>query len=145
MKEKSTNQLRIAFNSLGKRYTAQRQKTWDVFNSSPTGLTIAQAIEMLRSEGIGHTTVYRTVKELTELGFLQWVHTRDGEHLFISSGGGHSHPLVCRRCGTIELVDCQGMITLQKLIAVETGFRVEGHHLEFSGICKQCQRAEAVV
>ncbi|MCA1794922.1 MAG: transcriptional repressor [Desulfobacteraceae bacterium] len=138
----NTNQLRLAFNTLGKRYTAQRQKILDVFNKNTTGLTIAQAVEMLRSEGIGHTTVYRTVKELTEMGFLQWAHTPQGEHLFISSKGGHCHPLVCRLCGIIELVDCQGMSTLQKLIAVETGFQIEGHHLEFKGICKQCQEAE---
>jgi Fe2+ or Zn2+ uptake regulation protein len=139
MKLQIADNLREAFNSIGKRFTSQRQRIWEVFNENVTGLTITQAVDLLKNEGIGHTTVYRTVKEFTGLGFLKWVHAADGEHRYVSSLGGHCHPLVCRVCGKVQLVDCQGMSTLQKLIAVETGFLVEGHYLEIFGRCPDCR------
>ncbi len=142
MEDRIVDDLRLAFNGLGKRFTSQRQRTWEVFHENNAGLTTAQAAELLKSEGIGHTTVYRTVKELNELGFLQCVHGSDGEHRYVSSPGGHCHPLVCRTCGTVRMVDCQGMNTLHKLIAVETGYRVESHHLEVYGVCPRCQQQE---
>lgn len=131
--------LREAFQTIGKRFTSQRQRIWELFAAHPAGLTISEAVEGVRNGGIGHTTVYRTVKELTELGYLQWVHDRDGEHRYIAGRGGHSHPLVCRGCGRVLLIDCQGMSTLHKLIAVQTGFIVDGHHLEVFGTCPDCQ------
>jgi Fur family transcriptional regulator, ferric uptake regulator len=131
--------LRRAFQVIGKRFTTQRQRIWELFAAHQAGLTISEAAERVKGEGVGHTTVYRTVKELTELGFLQWVHDRDGEHRYIAGHGGHSHPLVCRSCGRVQLIDCQGMSTLHKLIAVETGFTVDGHHLEVFGTCPACR------
>ena len=139
MSIKIEDDLREAFNAMGKRFTPQRQRIWEVFNEKVTGLTIAQAVDLLKSEGIGHTTVYRTVRELSELGFLKWVHNPDSEHRYISCSGGHCHPLVCRICGKVQLIDCQGMSTLQKLISVETGYLIEGHHLEVFGVCPHCR------
>ncbi|MCU0573046.1 MAG: transcriptional repressor [Syntrophobacteraceae bacterium] len=133
-------ELRRVFHSIGKRFTNQRQRIWEVFKEKSSGLTVAQAADLLRADGIGHTTVYRVVKEFVELGFLKWVHGADGEHQYVACAGGHCHPLVCRDCGRVQLVDCQGLNTLQKLVSVETGFRVDGHHLEIFGVCPECLR-----
>ena len=131
--------LRRAFQTLGKRFTTQRQRIWELFAGHEAGLTISEAAERVKGEGIGQTTVYRTVRELTDLGFLKWLHDRDGEHRYVAGHGGHSHPLVCRGCGRVELIDCQGMSTLHKLIAVETGFTIDGHYLEVFGTCPACR------
>jgi len=139
------NTMRRAFNAIGKRFTPQRQRIWEVFNQEPRGRTVARAVALLKGEGVGPATVYRTVRELVELGFLKWVHGSDGEHAYVACQGGHCHPLVCRICGKVELVDCLGLGTLHKLINVETGFLVEGHHLEVVGVCPACQgSAEAM-
>jgi Fe2+ or Zn2+ uptake regulation protein len=102
-------------------------------------MTISEAVGALKNSGIGQATVYRTVKDLTGLGFLKWVHDRDGDHRYVACGSAHCHPVVCRVCGRVELVDCHGLSALQRLIAVETGFEVEGHHLEIVGLCPQCR------
>lgn len=131
--------LREAFNGIGKRFTTQRRRVWEVFNEAEAGLTTTQAAERLKPENIGHTTVYRTVRELTDLGFLKWVHGPDGEHRYVACAGGHCHPVVCRVCGKVTLVECEGLRTFHKLIALETGFEVEGHHLEMFGVCPDCR------
>lgn len=138
------DELRKSFRSIGKRFTSQRGKIWAVFRAKPSGLSVVQAADLLRAEGIGQTTVYRVVKELVELGFLKWVHGAEGEHQYVAATGGHCHPLVCRHCGRVELIDCQGLSTLQKLVSIETGFRVEGHHLEIYGVCPQCLTTTSV-
>jgi Fur family transcriptional regulator, ferric uptake regulator len=135
------NELKKAFHSIQKRFTIQRQRIWEAFSEQSEGCTIAQAAERLRATGIGQATVYRTVKDLVDLGFLKWVHDPDGEHRYVACGNTHCHPVVCRVCGNVKLFSCEGLNTLQKLISIETGFFVEGHHLEIFGICSACRSA----
>lgn len=131
--------LKKAFRSRRKRFTSQRRKIWEAFGVRPEGMTVPQAVESLRKAGIGQATVYRTVNDLVGLGFLKWVHDRDGEHRYVACGSAHCHPVVCRVCGRVELIDCHGLQALQRLVALETGFAVEGHHLEIVGVCPRCR------
>lgn len=49
------------------------------------------------------------------------------------------HNLICRTCGAIEEVHCPGLGTLEQRVAERSGFVIEQHRLEFSGICQACQ------
>jgi Fe2+ or Zn2+ uptake regulation protein len=134
----STEELRRQFNKTGLRFTPQREAVWHLFESDPAGFTISQATVTLGPRGIGQATVYRTIKALQELGFLKWVYHRGGDRRFVASRPGHSHMLVCRSCSkAVEFGDCD-LSVLEKLIAMQTGFAVEGHHLEFFGLCPEC-------
>ena len=78
------------------------------------------------------------VTTLQEIGFLRFVHDQDGGHRYIACPAGHTHYLVCRGCGrACPVTDCN-LGVLEKLIAAQSGFSVEGHHLEFFGLCPQC-------
>jgi Fe2+ or Zn2+ uptake regulation protein len=134
----SKEELRRHFNQTGLRFTPQREGVWRLFASDPAGFTIPQAIGSLAPLGIGQATVYRTIKALLDLGYLKWVHDKGGEHRFVASRPGHSHMLVCRSCfKVVEFGDCD-LSVLEKLIATKTGFTIEGHHLEFFGLCPEC-------
>jgi Fe2+ or Zn2+ uptake regulation protein len=136
----SKEELRRQFNKTGLRFTPQRETIWRLFEGDPAGFTIPQATMALAPQGIGQATVYRTVKALQDLGYLKWVHDQSGEHRFVASKPGHSHMLVCRSCSkTVGCSDCD-LLVLEKLIATQTGFTVEGHHLEFFGLCPECSR-----
>jgi len=131
-------ELRQQFNRTGLRFTPQREAVWRLFESDPAGFTIAQATVVLTPQKIGQATVYRTIRTLQDLGYLKWVHDRSGEHRYVASRPGHSHMLVCRLCSkAVECSDCD-LSVLEKLIASQTGFAVEGHHLEFFGLCSEC-------
>ncbi len=135
----SKEELRKQFNKIGLRFTPQRETVWRLFERNPAGLTISRAIALLARQQIGQATVYRTIKALQETGYLKWVHDHTGEHRFVATRPGHSHMLVCRLCSkTIECSDCD-LSVLEKLIAKQTGFAVEGHYLEFFGLCSKCR------
>ena len=134
----SKEELRRQFNKTGLRLTPQREAVWRLFETYPAGFTISQATVILAPRGIGQATVYRTIKALQDLGYLRWVHDQSGEHRFVASTPGHSHMLVCRCCSrAVECGDCD-LSVLEKLIAAQTGFTIEGHHLEFFGLCPEC-------
>ena len=141
MKENKTisfEELRRQFHLTGLRFTRQREQVYRIFEENSAGYTIAQATEILVLQGIGQATVYRTIKALEELGYLKWVHVQVGEHRFVASRHRHSHMVVCRSCfKAVECIDCD-LAVMEKLIAIRTGFAIEDHHLEFSGLCPDC-------
>ena len=131
--------LKKSFHDFGHRFTNQRESIWRLFNRVPKGMTIPEAADTLRKEGIGHATVYRTVKTLQQLGHLHRVHEQSGEHRFVARRAPHSHMLVCRLCGQMVEFESCDLTVLEKLLEVETGYNIEGHELELSGLCPQCR------
>lgn len=130
--------LRCKLRRLGLRLTPQKQAVWRLFATSVRSLSVSEACQALRQEGIGQATVYRVINSLHELGFLHLIHDPGGEHRYLAGPSGHIHHLVCRSCGvTSQVKDCD-LSTLEKLLAAQTGFAVEGHRLEFFGLCADC-------
>ena len=143
-------ELRRGLNRHGLRLTPQREAVWRLFAASSRGYTLPEACRELSErpelsgrasrprQPVGQATVYRVVNALHALGYLRFVHDTDGEHRYLAGRPGHVHHLVCRSCGNArEVRDCD-LSTLQKLLASQTGFTVEGHHLEFFGLCPDC-------
>ena len=88
---------------------------------------------------IGLVTVYRTLELLAEMGHVRRIHTDEGCHGYAAARHGHRHHLVCRRCGaTIEFDGCDLGAFLCR-VSHETGYKIDGHLLELSGLCADCQ------
>ena len=90
---------------------------------------------------IGYTTVYRTMKILTECGLAREIDLADGitryEHLF--NHEHHDH-MICMECGaSIEFFNPQ-IESLQDAASAQLGFKVLDHKLQIYGVCSQCQR-----
>ncbi len=87
---------------------------------------------------LGLVTVYRTLQLLESLGHVRRVHQEDGCHGFAHTEARHGHYLVCRRCQqVVEFEDC-GLDAKVRQMARRTGFQVDGHVLELTGLCPQC-------
>ena len=73
MKDKEPDVIDLGnrFRRLGMRFTPQREAVWKLFRDSQRGYSIPEAIEVLKDQGIGMATVYRTVMALQEIGRLQ--------------------------------------------------------------------------
>ncbi len=127
------------FRKAGARFTRQREAVWRLFKGKARGLTIPEAAKALKRKGVGPATVYRTAALLEGLGLLRRVHDAGGERRFVASRPGHYHALVCRSCG--QVVDFEGcdLSLLERVLTTETGFRIEGHHLEVFGLCASCK------
>jgi Fe2+ or Zn2+ uptake regulation protein len=95
----------------------------------------------LAHANLGLVTVYRTLALLEQLDWVRRVHREDGCHAYAPCTPGHSHALVCQRCGRAD--EFPGADDLEALVArVEetTGYQVRGHLLQLSGLCPECQR-----
>ena len=57
-----------------------------------------------RGEGIGLTTVYRTLQSMAAAGLVDTLRTDTGESVYRRCSEHHHHHLVCRVCGcTVEV------------------------------------------
>jgi Fur family ferric uptake transcriptional regulator len=94
---------------------------------------------------VGRATVFRTLDLLVELGMIRRVHTETGTnwgHSYVLCGlsDAHHHHLVCTVCGRVSDFEGCSVEGLIESLQGQTGFRVEGHHLELYGECESCQR-----
>jgi Fur family ferric uptake transcriptional regulator len=127
----------------GHKITAQRRAVIDVVVNSRKHLAPAALHERVRRThpAIGLVTVYRTLEMLYELGLICRVHRVGKSRSYTLALSGHHHHLVCSDCGTVaDFTGCD-LEVLQRRISQETGFKIEGHLLQFVGHCQNCQEA----
>jgi Fe2+ or Zn2+ uptake regulation protein len=94
---------------------------------------------------VGRATVFRTLDLLVEHGMLRRVHTETGAswgHSYVLCGlsDAHHHHLVCTVCGRVSDFEGCSVGGLIEGLKAQTGFHVQGHHLELYGQCETCQR-----
>ncbi|MFE3290471.1 Fur family transcriptional regulator [Rhodococcus sp. NPDC059234] len=91
-----------------------------------------------RGEGIGLTTVYRTLQTLAEAGTVDMLRTDSGESVYRRCSSGHHHHLVCRTCGFTVEVEGPTVEQWSHTIAEENGFTDVSHTVEIFGTCRTC-------
>lgn len=93
-----------------------------------------------RGEGIGLTTVYRTMQALADAGEVDVLRNADGEAVYRRCSTGHHHHLVCRVCGRTVEVDGPAVERWAGRTAAENGFVNVSHTLEILGdLCGMCR------
>ncbi|MFD6157904.1 Fur family transcriptional regulator [Nocardia sp. NPDC060256] len=94
-----------------------------------------------RGEGIGLTTVYRTLQSLADAGMVDVLRTDTGESVYRQCSTGHHHHLVCRNCGRTVEVEGPTVEAWAGAIAREHGFTEVSHTMEVFGTCASCVSA----
>ncbi len=136
--ERLFSQLRAA----GYRLTGARRAIVHTLLAASRPLTPQELHEAAREvyPRVGLVTVYRTLEALVHLGVVQKVHGAVGCPGYVFTGYGHRHVALCRRCGKAFIFE--GEEDLGRIIrAVEERlhFHVEGHLLQFTGLCESCR------
>jgi Fur family transcriptional regulator, peroxide stress response regulator len=90
---------------------------------------------------IGLATVYRNLRILKQAGLVLEIRTSENSAHFDGMTENHYH-FCCDRCGKILDLDEPIDTSIEKRIAKKTGLKVTHHHLEFSGLCLDCQKLE---
>lgn len=91
-----------------------------------------------QGEGIGLTTVYRTLQTLADAGEIDVLRTDSGEAVYRRCSSHHHHHLVCRYCGrTVEVAD-PPVEEWAERIAREHGYSETNHTVEIIGTCPEC-------
>lgn len=127
---------------LGGRRTPQRQWVLDALADS-NGFVSAQALyaRLLHlGSPVGLSTVYRTLRALTDSGRTDIVRDSNGERLFrYRRSAEHQHHILCRRCGLSRVVEAAAVEAWAEHVATFSGFAEVEHTMELSGVCPQCR------
>lgn len=125
----------------GVRATKQRSAISDLLDSIEEFRSAQDLHDELRKrgEGIGLTTVYRTLQTLADAGTVDVLRIDTGESVYRRCSSGHHHHLVCRLCGYTVEVEGADVEKWSQNVAEDNGFSDVSHTVEIFGICSECR------
>jgi len=130
--------------SKGLKRTAQRDLILDTFLRMEEHVSSEDLYQSVKKEdaSIGQTTVYRTLKLLTEAGLAREVRFGDGlTHYEHNYKHEHHDHMICSECGRIIEFFSAELEALQDKLAAQHHFQITQHLHRIIGLCAQCRRA----
>jgi len=131
---------------LPSRLTRNRKAVLDAICAHPIHLTAARVYDLVQpvQPGIAFATVYNALHYLVHAGLIAEVRQPDGVVAYDRNTAPHDH-IICRRCGRLDDVPASPDESTRQYRAVEerTGYAVEGHRVEYAGICPSCRALSA--
>ena len=126
----------------GKRSTRQRTAVARLLDQLDDFRSAQDLHEELRTrgEGIGLTTVYRTLQSLADAGEVDVLRIDSGEAVYRRCSRHHHHHLVCRSCGRTVEVEGPAVESWADRVAAQHGFVGVSHTLEIFGTCPDCAK-----
>ena len=124
------------------KLTPQRRVVIQAIASNQDHLTPTAIYERVHQHhpSIGFVTIYRTLEILAQLGLICELHAGGSCRSYTISAPGHHHHLICSNCSrVIDFTGCE-LGKVEQDLSRKTGFRIEGHLLEFIGLCQACQK-----
>jgi len=124
----------------GRRSTKQRAAVAKLLEQLDDFRSAQDLHEELRTrgEGIGLTTVYRTLQSLADAGEIDVLRIDTGEAVYRRCSRHHHHHLVCRNCGHTVEVEGPAVEKWAEKVAAENGFTEVSHTVEVFGTCAEC-------
>ena len=125
----------------GQRATRQRAAIADLLDELTDFRSAQEIHEELRrrGDGIGLTTVYRTLQALADAGEIDVLRTGTGEASYRRCSEHHHHHLVCRSCGKTVEVEGPAVEHWAERVALQHGFAEVSHTVEILGVCAACR------
>ncbi|MGE3466778.1 MAG: Fur family transcriptional regulator [Pyrinomonadaceae bacterium] len=130
----------------GLRRTAQRELILEIFLDTEEHLTSEDLYGLVQKEDdtVGLTTVYRTLKLLTEAGLAREVRFGDNKTYYEHHHNHEHHDhMICTECGTVIEFFSEKIESLQDQMAGKFGFKPTHHSLRMWGLCSECQDSKA--
>lgn len=127
----------------GLRQSGQRDRVVETFLVLKGHASAEELLGQVRKQDkkIGLTTVYRTLKLLTECGLATERKFNRQVSIFEPARLGQHHDhLICLRCGRILEFENKAIETLQEAVARDQGFAITHHILELYGTCLDCSK-----
>ena len=125
----------------GLRATRQRAAVSALLDRIDDFRSAQEIHEELRraGDGIGLTTVYRTLQTLADGGEVDMLRTGSGEAVYRRCDtANHHHHLVCRRCGAAVEIEGPAVEQWTDRVAGEHGFTDVSHAIDLFGTCADC-------
>ena len=133
---------------LGLRRTTQRELIMEIFLRTEEHMTIDDLHWLVHKQdpSVGHTTVYRTLKLLTEAGLAREVRFGDNKTYYEHQYNHEHHDhMICTECGKVIEFFSPEIESMQDKAADSFGFKPTHHSLRLWGICSECQKMHSEV
>jgi len=130
----------------GLKRTAQRDLILDIFLRTEGHLSGEDLYRLVHEEdpSVGQTTVYRTLRLLTDAGLSREVRFGDSRaHYEHNYKHPHHDHMICSDCGKIIEFYSPELEAIQDAMAVKYKFQLTEHLLRMIGICSDCRRKKA--
>ncbi|MCJ7833753.1 MAG: transcriptional repressor [Deltaproteobacteria bacterium] len=127
----------------GLRQSSQRDRVVETFLSLKGHTSAEELLSKVRKKDkrVGLTTIYRTMKLLTQCGLAVERKFNRQESTFEPGRQGQHHDhLICLGCGRIMEFENKTIETLQEAVAQEHAFFISHHVLELYGYCLECSK-----
>jgi Fe2+ or Zn2+ uptake regulation protein len=128
---------------VGQRYTPNRRTIVQALADASRPLPVSEILA--RRRGLPQSSVYRNLLVLEQAGVVRRIQSSDEFSRFELAEDliGHHHHLVCSSCGSIEDFDApshleRAVAKTVDLVAESSGFGVNAHHLQLTGLCSAC-------
>jgi Fur family peroxide stress response transcriptional regulator len=124
------------------RITPQRLAVLKILAASVDHPSVERIYEQVKAAfpTTSLATIYKTitllkeVNEVLEIRFSEISNRYDGNKPYT-----HPH-IICIKCKKILDPDLMGIAKLTEEAALQTGYQIVDHRLDFFGICPQCQK-----
>ncbi len=132
----------------GLRKTAQRDLILEVFLRTEEHLASEDLYWLVQKDDqtVGQTTVYRTLKLLTDAGLAREVRLGDGRTYYEHHHEHEHHDhMICTQCGMVIEFFSPELEAMQDSMAEKYNFKPTHHSLRILGLCEKCQKKETSI
>ena len=121
------------------RLTAQRQLILEELAKVTSHPTANEVYDMVRKHlpRIGLGTVYRNLELMAASGIILKLEVGGTQKRFDATTDLHYH-IRCVQCGKVNDIDIPVQSGINELASKMSDYQILNHHIEFSGICKEC-------
>ena len=127
------------------RLTTQRKIILEELTKLKTNPTVPDLYEMVRKRvpRISLATLYRNLDLLADNGMIQKIEVGGTPKRFEAITKPHYH-IRCSCCGKVEDMDVPVTDDLIKAAAKNCLYQMQGHRVEFTGVCPDCQQNQEI-
>jgi Fur family transcriptional regulator, ferric uptake regulator len=138
-RESTVNTMLSRLQETGLRMTSARRAVVEAIAGRDRHFTGADVLAEVGDRSVGRASVFRTLDLLVDLGLMARVHPPGGGSSYVLCPQDHHHHVICSSCGLVlDLPGCP-LGTESEQQARSVGFHLQGHRLEYYGICKRCK------
>lgn len=126
------------------RITPQRQEMISILKDEKRHLTVEEIYQELEKHysSVSITTVYNNLKLFIKLGLVMEMQFGEGLSKFEWIDKEHYH-IICTSCGKIEDFYYPPLKEIEAFAQDLCKFNINNHHLQFYGICSDCDNEDS--
>lgn len=119
--------------------TKQRNLVYDIVLNSNEEATVKYIFDKCSNQ-VDLATIYRIIDLFVAKNLFIKNLDYEGTIYYVVNNFKHEHYLNCIKCHKKEKIDFCPIEEMEHNIEKENGFYIINHNIEFSGICRECQK-----